>query len=725
MGSPRTPRSACRFSRTPGFEVPAITKMNRIQVLLLIAAAIVVVAIALSSQTGEDAPPAFFQAAMAFFSQAPTTILWLLAALGIGGWAGKLLDPERWELLDRECILLAIGIVSMVWLDSVLGALGILHLPGVAFFALAIPAFIGVLRIRNWRKPGAVSRQSNWALSATIIPVAILLIAALSTPGWLWMTEFGGYDVLSYHLQLPREWIMLGGIVETPHNAYGYLPNGVEAAFMHLGLLNGGMWNAVESTQLLVAGWTILAVLLCARTARQFVPEDSRPFTAALAAAFLLATPWVIVVGSLAYDESAVLLALAAMLLLLMSGKELDWRGGVLLGVLAGGACLAKLSSGILLVIPLAVGSLFILRRGQWIPLAASAALAALVVLSPWFLRNAIWTGNPVFPFLTSLFGSGDWSAEQLTIWNSAHGGRGELGTRMTALFNEFLREGIGPAPAENEPWLPQWSIMPWLGAAGAMVLLLRPERDSLRRSAAALGLFVIVSVVMWILLTHAKARFLVPTAVPLAILFAAGATFLFKSSVMRVIPIVGMWILALVPLGIYLQEGHGMPAWGIDRQPAFQGDLEKQLMEMTENDQQIGQLVQSASPGFFLNHLLPPESRVLFLGEAAPFHLRMQSRNGPRFAYSTVWTRGPLERLIQQGGTPGDWVQALNDQGFTHVYIHPGMLERWNRSGWLASELSTDNLADFTSQLNPMHRFANGSAVFRIPPPQPAIEAP
>lgn len=725
MGSPKPPRSVCRFSQSFGNEAPITAKMNRIQVFFLIAAGIVVAALVIVGLTGKNSPLDYAQTVTTFLYQIPSTLLWLLAALGIGGWAGTLLKRDEWNVLDRELLLFAIGIVSLIWLDTVFGSIGILKLPGASFFSLAILGLLGVWRIRGWTTPEPASKLANWTLAATVLPLAILLLAAISTPGWLWRTEFGGYDALSYHLQLPREWILLGGIVETPHNAYGYLPNGVEAAYMHLGLLTGGMWNAAESCQLLSASWTILAALITARVARRLAPNDSGAFTSALGAALLLATPWVIVVGSLAYNESAVILALAAMLLLLLGTHELNWRGGAVLGILAGGACLAKLSSGVLVILPLAVACLLLLKRGRWLSIGASAACAAFIVLFPWLLRNGIWTGNPVFPFLTSLFGTGNWSAEQIAIWNSAHRGEGDLVSRLPAIFNAYFREGIGPSPDPTEPWLPQWSVMPWLGAAGAVILLLRLKSERLRRAAVSLAVFVIVAIVAWILFTHAKARFLVPTAVPLAILTAAGAAHLLHSTKTRVILAVGAWFLALVPLGIYLGEGQGMPTWGIARNDAFRGEFEKEILAISESDEERRQILSNGSPGFYLNYLLPTNAQILLLGEAAPFHFRMHSEHGQRIAYSTVWSRGPLEKTLIESDDPQQWVQDLRDQGFTHIMINPSMLQRWQRSGWLAAELSTEKITSLTKQLKPMHRFNNGVVIFQVPPATPLKKSP
>ena len=48
-------------------------------------------------------------------------------------------------------------------------------------------------------------------------------------------------------------------------------------------------------------------------------------------------------------------------------------------------------------------------------------------------------------------------------------------GLGLTALWNEWLRYGIGPAPDPSEPWRPQWLLLPWLGLAG-VAFALRPR---------------------------------------------------------------------------------------------------------------------------------------------------------------------------------------------------------------------------------------------------------
>ena len=695
----------------------------RLKTLFLLLSGTLAVTVFLASRTGEGMPSSLWAAIDIFFSQFTTTLLWMLAAMGAGSWAMPFLHRERLGECDHELLLTSIGVLTLIWIDSILGSLGLFETSGIAWLVLVALAIPAVIRIRNWKIPPPESTFSTWILIAAAVPLGVLLIASLSTPGWLWRTEFGGYDALSYHLQLPREWARAGGIIETPHNAYGYLPNGVEAAFFHLRMISRSPVDFAESCQLLCACWTVLAAITTGRIARSLSSPETKSIAAALSGVLLLSTPWVIVTGSLAYNESAVLLALAAAILIICKTTQWTFREAIMLGVCAGGACLAKLSSGILVVLPLAMMCLILLRKGRWIPIAATTGGIILVVLSPWLIRNAGWTGNPTFPFLTSIFGNGDWTVQQITTWNRAHGGDSQS-SMITALWNEFLREGIGAAPTTGEPWLPQWSLLPWLGILGGFLMLRRPQPELRHRIVVALLGCICTAIICWLLGTHAKARFLVPTAIPLSVLAALGASEYLHRHRLRVVLPLGAWILALLPMWLYLGESNSRPAWGIGKGDVLRGQFERDLLENSPDEATLKSLMNQASPGFILNHVIPSSAQILLIGSANPFHFNMGSLNEPRILYSTVWTRGPLEDIIAQGGSPERWVNMLREQGITHVFISPGMLGRWSQSGWLADELSENNIRSLMKILTPAHRFANGSGLFLIPPPR-NLDAP
>jgi ABC-type glutathione transport system ATPase component len=81
--------------------------------------------------------------------------------------------------------------------------------------------------------------------------------------------------------------------------------------------------------------------------------------------------------------------------------------------------------------------------------------------------------------------------------------------------------------------------------------------------------------------------------------------------------------------------------------------------------------LGESMFPAVYVNHLLPENSRVLFVGEAAPFYYRSD------FTYNTTWDRGPLSSIMREHeGDPAAWIEALRSMQYTHVLVNPVMLD-------------------------------------------------
>ena len=234
--------------------------------------------------------------------------LWWLAARGYGHW----LLPGSSEMRP------VVGVVGLVFLDQCLGRLGLMDLTS-AWGLLAL----GLLGYRRSTTPPNHLRwpQMEWTW---VLPLAVLGAAALVPPGWLWDTEFGGYDVLSYHLALPTDWWTLGRMGPLTTNAYSGLPNAAESAFLHLHALSAGNHD--------VTG--LAAQLLCAILMLHTASLLHKQLPAA--ALVFLMTPWVMVTGSMAYTEAFVLLPAGALLLHLRASQGSEqavwdcWRAGSL-----------------------------------------------------------------------------------------------------------------------------------------------------------------------------------------------------------------------------------------------------------------------------------------------------------------------------------------------------------------------------------------------------------
>ncbi|MHC4948882.1 MAG: hypothetical protein ACYTG1_11565 [Planctomycetota bacterium] len=611
----------------------------------------------MSGWTGPVAPPARLDVAWVLITQLPWAALWMTAAFGLG-W-----PVRRWLLTrasDPAPLQLAAGVAVLLVLDAALGRAGVLQAAGGAAAwgllvvgAALVPAQAG-LEWRDRDRP--------------------LLVAAASAPGWLWTTEFGGYDALSYHLQLPREWLDTGGIGLLEHNVYSAMPGYMEGAYHHLMAVLGRPVTAAYACQLLHALLAVGAAWIVYRLGTRI----GGPLAGAAAGVVLLGTPWVVVTGSLAYTEMPVVLLLAGGLLAVTDRAMPATARALLAGLLVGAACGAKLTAAGLVVVPVTAALLAWLPPRRWAVAVVLAGATCLLVLSPWLVGNSLACGNPVFPFAAEHLGHGAWTPEQSATWRSAHGTRADLGARAHALVTQFLRYGIGPNPLPGEPWRPQWLVLGWLAPAGLAVGLLSPR---LRRWSVVLAAVLVLQLLFWMLFTHLKSRFLLPVVVPGSLAVAVGVAFTRGAWPGRsaIVGPVGQAVLAVLllawasaPVVLFRREPGGQAA-----PAAFVGRADLRTGDVLDGPGRL-EVAEGGSVAVHLNHLLPRDSRVLLVGDAAPFYYDAD------LAYQTTWDRGPLSRAMR--AAPDDeqaWLARLADEGFTHLLVDAPMLRRWEASGW------------------------------------------
>ena len=436
--------------------------------------------------------------------------LWWVAARGYGHW----LLPGSSDMGP------VVGVVGLVFLDQCLGRLGLMDLTS-AWGLLAL----GLLGYRRTTPSLLGWPQMEWTW---MLPLAVLGTAALVPPGWLWDTEFGGYDVLSYHLALPADWWTLGRMGPLTTNAYSGLPGGAESAFLHLHALSGGTHDVTGLAA------QMLCAILVIHTASLLHHKN------AAAALVFLMTPWVMVTGSMAYTEAFVMLPACAIFLHLRESQSSPQA--CCLGLLAGGIALAKPSAALLLALPLAVLFFAAPNRRSLQSVLLSVGIA-LIVSTPWLLDNTITVGSPFFPLLTGLFGYGPWTEIQSANWEAAHTGGGSL----SSLWTEWL------AYRSFGHW--QWSVTPWLVLVG---LVMAPKSDRIKD-----GIAVGLGLAAFVLLTHGQSRFLVPM-LPLFALIAARP--------LSRLPQGLIWVMLLIPMATFLGQRQGLPTAAFGQAPVLDG---------------------------------------------------------------------------------------------------------------------------------------------------------
>lgn len=639
--------------------------------------------------------------------------LWVGSACGIGRW---LAARCRWSALRAWPAAAATGACALAAVDAAAGWAGLLSgtasqmwatallLPGIAALAWELLAHRRGAAEATAPGRGADARGAMpmpwWFAIALGAALPAFVVAAASEPGVLWSTEFGAYDALSYHLTLPQEWHAGEGIATLGHCAYSGMPSWMEAAYLHVRALGAGRavggssWFV--SAQMLHAALAVVAALctgVAARHAGRTQGAAAQATVDAVASVLVLGLPWLAVTGTLAYSESLMLCALAAAMCVLMRGAEstvLARRELVALAFLAAASFGAKPSAALLVGIPLLLCALLLWRRRSARARALDAisciALAALL-LAPWWMRNWLATGNPLFPFAEPLLGAGAWTPEQSARFAAAHAA--PQGTSMWAApWQQWIAFGFGDPPAQGAAWRPLWSAMPLMVIVAIAWALIRSARaGALRTPPALCAIMILMQIAGWLAFTHLQSRFLLPTIVPGAVLVAYAL-----ARVPRVghSALLGVAMLAwsVQPAIAFLRDGRdpGMAAlWigaahdlsGTAPAPATarNGASGTSLQDQRHSTPAPANLVQA------INALDPASAKVASVGLAATAWVR------PDVAldWCSVWDRGAVAQAL--AATDGDGRSAselLAAEGWTHLAVDRVMLEVWTRSGWL-----------------------------------------
>jgi hypothetical protein len=434
-------------------------------------------------------------------------LIWLASAWG---WGQMLLrairanvTENRDALMFTSAIALGLGILSLlILLGGLLGLTGrasamLVLLPG---FAFAIVRIVRVLRTRSIPRS---TEALDWLWLLLVPTFALCTIAALVPAGILWGDEPNGYDVVEYHLQVPREWYELGRITPLTHNVFSYFPMNVETHYLLAMQLRGGPWAGQFLAQFMhvaMTGLTVLAVYAVARA-----PSESKVLSI-LAALLVGVLPWSTLLAPVAYVEGGLLLfgtlSVGWFFIACKQERQSDApRSSILAGAFAGFACGVKLTAVPMIVIALPLVAL--LMRCSW-RVIAMFLVVAMLTLSPWLVRNFVWAHNPVFPEATSIFGKAHWTDDQVQRWQRAnHHPRPDQQTlpgRVRELKDQFVAD-----PRYGFALLPVSLVV---GAMG--------WRSNLSRALLAL---LVLMVGFWLFFTHLQSRFLILTIPVMAML--------------------------------------------------------------------------------------------------------------------------------------------------------------------------------------------------------------
>jgi 4-amino-4-deoxy-L-arabinose transferase-like glycosyltransferase len=311
------------------------------------------------------------------------------------------------------------------------------------------------------------------------------------------------FDELSYHLSLPFRFLAEGSISSIPYNFYSNFPLNQEMLYI-FGELFKGIY-AARFINLFMGIGCALALIAIAR--RHFDYEGG--LTGNLIFFSMLC------VGTLlpfAYNEFGMTFYCLVSLLCFFNWIEEEkpiWlaTAGALSGLALGAKYLAGIHFVALLLLIIAVDMVKKTDRKQRIANLFLFSFPALILFSPWLIKNWISTGNPAYPFLYSVFGGLDWNA-----FNNMR--------YFTTLKNHYGPSGIGLLRFLN---LPAHLLFNFQNDVplGLVVILTLPGWFYLRRAnlkTKLLAGYILSSFLIWCS-TSMVNRFLLPALAAYALL--------------------------------------------------------------------------------------------------------------------------------------------------------------------------------------------------------------
>jgi hypothetical protein len=408
---------------------------------------------------------------------------WVVLALGhrILRW---LAVPLSVSPAEKGLLALTVGAGTLQLLPYTLAAFGRLR-PGFAIAAFAVLALllvpdlwhvarrlrtaIGGLSLQGISRPAAI-----WG-ALFVLVMAILLVRATA------FSAFGSDDD-GYHLSAPKRWLESGTLHYLPTYTNTNASLGFEMLYT-LALATGSPFGA-KLLHYSAGLFTLLAIWLSAR-------RLGSGRAGLLAISLLLIAQPLCDLPSLfrvAYvDFGACWMTMVSVLVYLLWRERQQPRLLVLLALVAGFAASFKSTALSVTVAWLPVLAWEWRRRDiAWRPIVGRAirfGLIAAIPVLPWFLRSWRVTGNPVFPMLSGLIPTRDWSPELAGVFN-----------RFFHYYSWGIASGARLGEAQRKELVLGTALLMLIGTGIATARLRHP---AMRCLVVFSGLFGLIAVLM------------------------------------------------------------------------------------------------------------------------------------------------------------------------------------------------------------------------------------
>ncbi len=513
----------------------------------------------------------------------------------------------------------------------------------------------------------------------SIIPVMLVLAGAMVMMGSVPPVS---RDALSHHLLVPKRYLQMGQLGELPDIPFSYYPMNIQLLYM-VPLYFG---NDVAPAYIHLAFGLLTTALII-----DYLRKRLSLLYGVVGGALFLSLPIVVRLSTVAYVDLGLVFFSTASIMCFIRWTETQFavKHLMLSGIFCG-LCMGAKYNGLIVLCLMALMIPFVYvrrnRLGGWASARALAPAAlfftvAVLVFSPWAVRNALWTGNPLYPLFHGVFNVS--SAGEVSVVAGALPPLDHFSYRRLAFGEPWWMIALVPLRVffqgvDDNPQFFDGALNPYLLLLPVLALLTRRFQTDRGRRANSIWLaFAALYIGIVFFQIDMRIRWILPAVPPLVILsvygirgaaqwidtVAAGQ----RAHLMRALLVAGVAALMIV------NARYVADLWGrVAPMDTLSG-------RMTRDEYIIAQRPETAL-FFYANRHLSADSELLglFLGG--------------RYYYSDLPVTdgaGVLLKAIRSSDSPAAMARFLSARGHDYLMMYTPLLDRW-----LADNLSPPQLA-------------------------------
>jgi 4-amino-4-deoxy-L-arabinose transferase-like glycosyltransferase len=550
------------------------------------------------------------------------------------------------------CFGLGSGVVIFLLIG--LAAIGGLYQLGILLMILLLAAWVyaemktlclrGYNAILAWSKTNHAFSESFFTV---LLGIAIFItFFAAATPPFF-------FDALTYHLAVPQQYLRSHGFHYIPHHHYSNYPANMGMLFL-VGLsFSGGMLAHLLS-------W--IYTPMTALSVYAFAKSRWGTRVAVTAALVMLFVPGILIASILTSVDNGVMfysfLSFSAVFAWCATRQRTWFILAAIFCGIAVGSKYTALGVTFLVLELLIFVHVYLVQKDALLSVLRKIVLFGLIVgalASPWFIKNSLYTGNPLFPFFNSVFGAQE--SESL--------GYRQVISRRIPTTQHWLERVVGYYLAA--PWTTTVQINGAAGIAGVLFLLGFPLLFGLKTIERTIQYLLIASAssfLVWVLFLPRVLRYAFPIFPLASIILAFTLWHCSTSDSIKNVLILGLSLITLYHGAIFLRELSIQSLTYLFPHPSKAEFL-------------VDHGVNSYPALEYINTETPPESKILFVGEMRGFYCEREYELQVVRSDEDIF----LQQLILQAQSVTEVLQELKQKKFSHLLVNFPEMKRIARN--------------------------------------------